>query len=286
MRRRVRVLVWASSAFFSLWARNAVADPNADIPPPITKPVAETRFELTSSYDLYLRAATTWSTLGGQDKQGSNLGGGIAWAGTMRKPGSWLTFAFDAELAGGAGDSDADGVIRSYTFIGIEPPTRGRVIPFARAGAGFDYRGNDQYLASRLDLPVGQVGVTVMRDDVMFRLGALGAYTATGRFDVGPGTERVLDGAFAWGAFADARGTIVPLALRSELRSFGPPGAANGAPLEWTSRLCLEVESIILCMDGAYMRGSVQVTNASTPTDAALGYAGVSLGGGSVLSRL
>jgi hypothetical protein len=154
-----------------------------------------------------------------------------------------------------------------------------------RAGAGFDYRGNDQYLVSVLDLPAAQLGFAVTRDDVAFRVGTFGAYAATGRFDAGEGTERVLDGAFTWGGFADVRGVAWPFLVRSELRMFGMPGSVTGAPIEWTGRGCFAIDLVMTCLDGSAMQGRVKLADEPPSVDATVGYVGVSLGVGALASR-
>jgi hypothetical protein len=155
-----------------------------------------------------------------------------------------------------------------------------------RGGAGFDYRGNDQYLASVFDLPAAQLGFAVARDDVAFHLGTFAGYAATARFDAGPGTERNLDGAVTWGGFADARGFALPFFMRTELRYFGAPSSATGAPLQWMGRACFMIEAVVTCLDGSSMRGRVKLADEPTYVDAAIGYVGVSLGvGGTLASR-
>jgi hypothetical protein len=290
VQRQARLSFSTAIAFAFAFAFCALASPSTALAaeqqdePPITSPVAPVRLESETTFGGYVRASSTWSSLAARRTQGSNIGGGVLFSGALSPPRSWLTLAYDTELAAGSGDSDLDGVARAYVLAGIEPRMFGRITPFLRAGAGFDYRGNDQYLASVLDLPVAQAGMVLREVDTSLRIGAFGGYAATGRFDAGPGTERVLDGATTWGGFADVRGIagggayVLPMFLRTEVRTFGRPGANAGAPIEWTGRLCVRADALQGCVDGAYMLGRVNVQGEKTPLDATIGYAGISLG--------
>jgi hypothetical protein len=286
---RTRLSFSVATALLFAWAHPADAAQRDE--PPITTPVAPVRVESVTTWEAYLRGTSTWTSVPGRSTQGSNISGGVALSGALSPPRSWLTFAYDTELAAGTGDSDYDGVARAYALAGIEPRIFGRLSPFLRIGGGFDYRGNDQYLASVLDLPVAQVGLALKQGDTWLRLGAFGGYAMTGRFDAGPGTERALDGAATWGGFADVRGVAgggsvtLPLLLRTTVRTFGQPAANAGAPLEWSGRMCVRADELLGCVDGAYMQGRTYERGGTTPIDATIGYAGISLGYGDTFAR-
>ena len=83
----------------------------------------------------------------------------------------------DFAIGGGSNGPDGHIVLESLTGLSVLA-----VIPrmrvFLLGGLGGEYRSNDVYLYSHLDLPLVQLGAVYTDRDFSFRAGALGAYAA------------------------------------------------------------------------------------------------------------
>ncbi len=208
--------------------------------------------------DLYSRVAFTTMSVGGLADTASNFEVGVATTISTGRE-SMVQGIYDGELAIGGGDADLSGLARMYGWVGLSPARRGPVRPFLRVGTGFDFRGNDYYLHSHADIPAGQLGFRLLRNELTLDAGAFSAYTGTGRFNV-DGNERKLDGSLAWGGFVDARSQDRqwPFIGRAEFRSYGDTLAAPGVRA-WSLKACLvQWEIAVFCLDGNTASGVIR----------------------------
>lgn len=238
-----------------LCATETLAQEDRRVPVPVKK---TERDESWLFFDFYSRASATATSVSGQQTSAAaSYEAGIATTISTGRE-NMLQGIYEADLAIGGGDADLSGVARMYGWVGLSPARRGPVRPFLRVGTGFDFRGNDDFLHSHMDIPAAQLGFRLLRNELTFDGGAFTAYTGLGRFSV-DGYERKLDGALAWGGFLDARSENRqwPFLGRAEFRSYGDTLAAPGVRA-WSMKACLvQWEIAVFCLDGTTASGAI-----------------------------
>ena len=189
----------------------------------------------------------------------------------------------DVNFVIGGGDNGLEGDYRERIYLGASGPDDWFVQPYLRVGAGGEYRSNDLFLFTHLDLPAGQVGfATVPIPGLSIDAGLDGGLTLAGRYNTGTEYRRVLDGAPTWGGYAQAQ--IWPLLARVDYRTYVQDHDAP-RPEEWRAHACLILPFIKsglatgldACFDGSWMHG-VGIANDGTTSDTRATYIGFSIG--------
>ncbi len=236
---------------------------------------------------LFLRGNSTLVRGSNQDQSG--LGFTIGSEGQGTGSYSIIHFHFDylAHLGGGA--TGLDGAYRTNILGGIYAPITEHFGPYLRIGAGGEYRGNDSYLYSHLDLPEGQVGFTAVWEGYSIEAGAVGGITLGGRYNTGNDQKRSLDGAPMGGGYAQLH--ILPVYLRGEYRTYAQRHD-EPVPEDISMKACGALPiykdgtaaPFLLCFDGAWLHGAGTPPGAAGSTDSRVTYMGVSIGLGALTS--
>jgi hypothetical protein len=111
--------------------------------------------------------------------------------------------SFDFAIGGGSGD--VEGLFGGALLLGLRVPLSVHHAPFFRFGLAGETQGNDRYLYSRFDFPLGEAGYQFVDGGKLFEAGIRLSPLLTGRFRAAAET-RVLSSSFSYGAFVSARG--------------------------------------------------------------------------------
>lgn len=179
----------------------------------------------------------------------------------------------------GGGTGGVEGLFGGAVLVGARLPIARHHAPFLRVGLAGEYQGNNRYLWSRFDLPLGELGYQYVRVATLFEIGGRLSPVLTGRFRAESAT-RALSEAFSFGGFLTARGTRgrVDLLYTRVLPSHGSTGPVDSAQ----GLACwLPFSAFAVCLDGQL------VTSTFGPSEGALraGYAGALLGLGAAGMR-
>jgi hypothetical protein len=237
---------------------------------------------------LFIRGNST--VVRGSNQDSSGLGFTFGTSGWLTGSASVFQMHFDYLGQIGGGDTGLDGVYQSQIFGGLWLPVTTNVGPFLRVGAGGEYRGNNSYLYSHLDLPMGQAGVIAVANGFSIEAGAEGGITVGGRYNTGNDQRRVLDGAPMYGGFGQIH--LLPVLFRGEYRTYSQ-SHDSPAPEEWKARACAAFPffkeglagPIEVCFDGSWLHGAGTPPLATTSVDSRATYAGLSVGLGFLVSH-
>ena len=236
---------------------------------------------------LYLRGNST--IVRGSNQDGTGLGFTVGTEGQVTGSYSIIQVHFDYQAHLGGGATGLDGAYRSNFLGGVYAPITEHFGPYVRVGAGGEYRGNDSYLYSHLDLPEGQVGFTGVWEGYSIEAGAVGGITLGGRYSTGNDQKRSLDGAPMGGGYAQLH--ILPIYLRGEYRTYAQR-RDSPAPEEWSAKACGALPiykdgtaaPFLICFDGSWLHGAGTPPGASASTDSRATYMGLSIGLGALVS--
>lgn len=236
---------------------------------------------------LFLRGNST--TLHGSNADTNGLGFTVGTEGQIT--GSYSVIHIHMDYLGrlGGGGTGLDGAYRANLLGGFYVPLTDHIGPFIRIGAGGEYRGNDAYLYSHLDLPEGHVGFTGVWEGYSIEAGAVGGLTVGGRYDVGSNQRRTLDGAPMGGVFAQIQ--LLPVFLRGEYRTY-MQRHDDPVPEELRAQACgafpiikdATAAPFLLCFDGSWLHGAGTAPGATTSSDSNVAYMGLSIGLGALTS--
>jgi hypothetical protein len=153
--------------------------------------------------------------------------------------------------------------------------------PFARIGMGLEFLGNNKLYRSYFELPELHAGYQLHNSDILFELGAAGGLILGGRYFTGDDARRRIDSEPEVGAQV----TLQTDGFRADarfMRIFARQ-TAPGTPIDQLkAELCVNPFGIVLlCADGAWHRGDVQLPNGRFSTSTAL-YLGGTVGIGVV----
>jgi len=235
---------------------------------------------------LYLRGNST--IVRGSNQDGSGLGFTAGTEGQITGSYSIFQIHFDYLAHLGGGGTGLDGAYHSNILGGLYIPFTDHIGPYIRLGAGGEYRGNDSYLYSHLDLPEGQVGFTGVWEGYSIEAGAVGAVTL-GRYNTGNDQKRALDGAPMGGAYAQIH--LLPIWLRGEYRTYAQRHD-DPVPEELSVKACggLPIYKegaaapFLICFDGSWLHGAGTPPGATASTDSRATYMGLSIGIGALMS--
>lgn len=236
---------------------------------------------------VFLRGNST--IVRGSNQDGTGLGFTTGTEGQITGSYSFIHLHFDYLAHLGGGGTGLDGAYRSNILGGIYAPLTEHFGPYIRLGAGGEYRGNDSYLYSHLDLPEGHVGFTGVWEGYSIEAAAVGGVTIGGRYNTGNDQKRSLDGAPMGGAYAQIH--LLPIYLRGEYRTYAQRHDAP-APEEWRAQACggLPIYKdgaaapFLVCFDGSWLHGAGTPPGATAATDSRATYMGLSIGLGALMS--
>ncbi len=109
------------------------------------------------------------------------------------------------DFAIGGGSADVEGLFGGALMLGVRVPVAVHHAPFFRFGLSGETQGNDRYLYSRFDFPLGEAGYQYVSGGTLFEAGIRLSPLLTGRLRANTET-RVLSSSFSYGAFVAARG--------------------------------------------------------------------------------
>jgi hypothetical protein len=250
---------------------------------------SKSKWQFSGELDvLFVRGSS--STVHGSNQDGSGLGFTFGSTGWLTGTASLFQIHFDYLGQLGGGENGLEGTYQSALLGGIWVPLTPNVGPFLRVGAGGEYRGNDQYLYSHLDLPEGQVGLSAVMTGFSIEAGAQGGITVGGRYNTGNDQRRTLDGAPMYGGFGQIH--LLPVLFRGEYRTYHQ---SHDTPLveEWKARACGAFPffkegaagPIDVCFDGSWLHGAGLAPGATSFADSHATYMGISLGLGFLMSH-
>jgi len=153
--------------------------------------------------------------------------------------------------------------------------------PFARIGMGLQLLGNNKIYRSWFELPQLEAGYQVHSEALLLELAASGGLILGGRYFTGDDARRRIDTEFEWGGIFTLQADYFRANarfMRIEARQTGP-----GTPIdELTAQLCVNPFGVVLlCADGAWHRGDVELPSGGFRESTAL-YLGGTLGVGLV----
>lgn len=236
---------------------------------------------------LYLRGNNT--IVRGSNQDGSGLGFTVGGEGQITGSYSIIHVHFDYLAYLGGGATGLDGGFRNNLMGGLYAPVSEHFGPYIRVGAGGEYRGNDSYLYSHLDLPQGQVGFTGVWEGYSIEAGAEGAVTIGGRYNTGIDQKRSLDGAPMGGLYGQLH--LLPIYLRGEYRTYAQRHD-DPVPEEISMKACGALPiykegaaaPFLVCFDGSWLHGAGTPPGATASADSRATYMGLSIGLGALMS--
>jgi hypothetical protein len=260
---------------------------------PTTTPAAKsddkTKWAFIGELDLlYARGNNT--IVRGSNNDASGAGFGIGSEGWTTGSSGFFNYHFDYLASIGGGERGLDGTYLANLLFGLFVPITPNIGPYLRVGAGGEYRGNDSYLYSHLDLPEGQAGFMATANGYSLEAGADAGFTIGGRYNTGNDQRRVLDSSPMWGGYAQIH--LWPVLVRGQYRTYVQQ-YDHPVPEEWKARACVAfpffkegaAAPIDVCFDGSWMHGAGFPPAQNAAQESHVYYTGVSIGLGGLISQ-
>ena len=189
-------------------------------------------------------------------------------------------------MAIGGGSDGLEGQLESASRIGVRGYFGEDHGPFARAGLGFQFLGNNKIYRSQFELPAVDVGYQLLNEDMLFEVAAVGSLVLGGRFYLGDSAERRIDTEPAAGASVTLQ--IDPVRLYATGQRIFAKQTGPGTPIDQVqAQLCVEpFEDVIVCGHGGYHQGAVEYPASAGGGfhDAHVTYVGATIGYGVLIN--
>jgi hypothetical protein len=159
----------------------------------------------------------------------------------------------------GGGSDGLEGQLESSSRAGVRGYFGRDHGPFARAGLGFQFLGNNKLYRSQFELPQMDVGYQLMNDTVLVEVAATASLVLGGRYYTGDHAERRIDTEPSVGGLLTVQADPVRLHVTAQ-RIFAAQ-TGPGTPIDQAqAQLCATIISpVFVCAHAGYHRGDVEL---------------------------